>query len=160
MSKESTREALYKYLDNQLKQSKPRRKNKKPEKNVQYEVEQWLEKHGFDYDIVESKAVYHEQSGRYLHGQTSSGFSDIVANDSNGLAVYIELKAPGRRSTLREKQRDFLTRKIKSNCFAVVVDSPTLLADCYNEFYEIRDKKSKEGARQYLLSLLPKKRKT
>lgn len=158
MSKDSTRQALYKYLDKQIKQSKPKRKNKKPEKDVQYAVEQWLEKNGFDYDIVESKSVYHEASGRYLHSQTTVGFSDIVGNDSHGIACFIELKAPGRRSTLRERQRDFLTKKIKSNCFAVVVDSPKLLADYYDEWIEIRRKKSKEGARQFLLSLLPKKR--
>lgn len=154
----SAKTALHKYLEKQLKKDgKVPRKNQKPEKDVEAEVMTWLSANQFDCHVVESKAVYSYSAGRYLHGQTNPGFSDIVGNDANGMAVFIELKAKGRRSTLRQKQKAFLKKKIASNCFAVVVDSAELLATTYKEWSKLRAD-SPKTSQFYLFDQLPKKR--
>jgi hypothetical protein len=78
---------------------------------------------GFSVHVVESKAVYSARAGRYLRGMTTTGMSDLVAASPKGQAVFIEAKAPGKRSSLRPAQRDFLLGKIECHAFAVCVDS-------------------------------------
>lgn len=160
---ESSKEALIKRLDKNLKAqekaSKPKRKNKKPEKEVEKLVMEWLERHSFSCHVVESKAVYSARAGRYLRGQTDAGVSDIIGCDRNGISVWIELKAPGRRSNLSDNQFRFLSDKIRLNCFACVVDSVELLEHYHGKFIHYRVQNLKEKAAQFLLDQLPKKRK-
>lgn len=153
----SAKDALLKYHQRQLKSTKrtPRKKNKKPEKVVEKDCLDWLDKHGFSINVVESKAVYSKAAGNYIRGQTVAGFPDLVGNDKDGHAVFIELKAPGKRSTIRPAQVDFLLNKIKTNCFAVCVDSVAYLSTAYALWSELEG----ENAKEYLHSLLPKKRK-
>ena len=121
--------ALDGYLRRQLKKDAgPTRKNKSPERDfVKGEVLPWLKMNGFDVNVVEAKAVYNVKAGRYMTGQTDAGLSDIVGNDRDGMAVFLEIKAPGKRGVIRNKkhwhQREFLLRKIETNCFAGCFDS-------------------------------------
>jgi hypothetical protein len=78
-----------------------------------------------------------------------AGYADVSGNTYDGLSIYIELKAPGKRSTLRDNQRDFLVKKIKSGCFAGVVDSVSCLETLWNNYNDALDKK------KALLDLLP-----
>jgi len=159
--KESSKDALIKRLDKNInkKSTKPKRKNNKPEKEVEKLVMEWLYANNFSCHVVESKAVYSASAGRYLRGQTVAGFSDVVGCDPNGIAVWIELKAPGRLSTVSDIQLGFLSTKIKMNCFACVVDSPELLQHLYSEFRSFRVRNLKEKAQERLIDSLPKKRK-
>lgn len=113
----------------------PRTKpNGKPEKEVSLACMAWLKANGFSCNVVESKAVYSEASGRYMSGQTDPGFSDCVGVHVSSVAVFIEFKAKGRLSTLRPAQKAFLRDKIKHNAFACVVDSVEMLAETWRLF--------------------------
>lgn len=144
-----TQKAIERYIQKQTPSTKPRRKNGSPEKEVERKVLEWCKQQGWSVDVVESKAVYSASAGRYLSGQTKSGFSDLVGSTAEGLSVYLELKSPGRKSCVRAKQYDFLLQKIQSNCFAGVFDSANLLESTYRAFLQAHDRK------HYLKSQLP-----
>ena len=134
----------------------PRTKaNGKPEKAVEKACMDWLRNNGFSVNVVESKAVYNAQAGRYLKGQTDQGFSDAVGCHNSGLAVFIEFKAPGRLSTLRPSQKAFLRDKIDFGAFACVVDGPERLEQIWKEFEKERQSGVNNAAsKTYLLSLI------
>jgi hypothetical protein len=136
---------------NQPKEKKPKRKNSKPEKIVEGNIMAWLRFNGFDCNVVEAKAVYNPKIKRYLKSQAIPGMSDVIGNDKDGIAVYIELKAKGRLSTLAEHQKAFLLRKISTNCFACCVDSVDLIKEIYCKWKSIDNNETK---RQFLTSLL------
>lgn len=123
MSRESTKKALEKFL---TRESKPKRvtKNGRPEFEFKKIAKAWLEANGFSINVVESKAVWSNAAGGYVRGQTDAGFSDIVGvTPVRGVACFIELKAPGKRGTLKPHQRDFLLEKINKHAFAICTDS-------------------------------------
>lgn len=132
--KQSVKNAIDRYLAKQLGQSKPKRKNKSPEKEVQQRLFPVLEMLGIFANVVESKAVYSASAGRYLSGQAASGFPDLIGCNNAGCIVAIELKSPGKRSTLRPAQRAFLLRVIASNGFACVTDSVDHFSAIYSKW--------------------------
>ena len=136
----------------------PRKKIKDPEKLVEKDVRKWFEKMRFDFSVVESKAVWNNEAGAYIDGQTESGFSDIVGNNRHGLSMWVELKAKGKRSNASVAQVQFLLRKIKTNCFAVVVDGSSILDRYYSEWLQYIDSGDYIGGRKYLKSLLPERK--
>lgn len=146
-------DAIARYEERQGVQIKPQRKNQKPEKLVEDEVSLWLRQNQFDCDIVEAKAKFSTATGRYSGRAASPGMSDIVGNTGDGLAVYIELKAKGRRvgSALAPKQRMFLTRKIQTGCFAICCDGLDYLERTWKHFLSL----SKNERIVYLLNELP-----
>lgn len=152
----SARDALLKYSQRQLKSVNnnraPKRKNEKPEEITVRECIDWLRDHGFSIHRVEAKAVYSKAAGRYLHSQTTPGMPDLVGNDKNGRACFIECKAKGKRSTVRHAQTEFLTEKIKTNCFVVVADTSEFLSNAY----DLWQSTSAPNRQKLLLSLLPK----
>lgn len=131
MSRDSTRNAILNYASRQAnkieRESKPARKNAKPEKQTEKQVMSWLKSHGFFCHVVEAKAVYNPKAGRYLTGQTVSGMPDVVGVCPQGRAVFIELKAKGKRSTVSKKQYDFLKQVISRGGFGIVCDSVEFL---------------------------------
>lgn len=144
------------YSEAQAKKLEPKvkRKNRKPEQESVLECLSWLKRNGFDCDIIEAKASFSVQAGRYLRSQAVAGMSDLVGNDKDGRACFIEIKAKGRRSTLKAHQAEFLIRKIKSNCFATVATSEQELAEIYSRFIECLNL-NQAHAQEYLLSQLP-----
>jgi len=130
---------------------KKRRKNLSPEKDIEIQVTSWMLANGWDFSVVDARGKYNPTTRRYLAGPVERGFPDIVANSPQGVACFVELKAPGCavRSRVSPDQYSFLTRKIVSNCFAVVVDSASILQKYWQEFQTSSDPK------QYLLDLLP-----
>ncbi len=136
------------------------RKNKRPERDVQDLVMAWLKDNGFSCNVVESKAVYNPKAGRYITGQAVEGFSDVCGCDKHGLAVFIELKAPGRLSTLRPRQREFLLNKISYNAFACVISSAAGLELLYNNWLKARFSKKRTDAQNMLRLALPNTPKT
>jgi len=155
----SAQQALDKYYRKILAENvgSKRTKNGQPEKNLEKEVFIWLAAHGFSLHTVESKAVFSKRLGRYLKSQAVAGFSDLVGVSPTGLGCFIELKAPGRLSTLRPAQRAFLAQKIECGAFAVVVDSVDRLATLWEEFQLLRGVGFEEGV-AYLLAKLPIRR--
>lgn len=153
----SAKLALDRYYQRVAKQdaknSRPRRKNQKPEEILKAQVLIWLRQHGFSVHAVESKAVFSQKLGRYMNSQAVPGFADIAGACPNGIGCFIELKAPGRRSTLRPAQRKFLLEKVNLGCFAVVIDSAEDLAKTWTDFSKLTGIETK---RAYLSGLLPK----
>lgn len=148
--KARVRLAMESYLNkNRPKSPGTTRKNTAPEKETVKLILKACDSMGFSCHVVESKAVYSQAAGRYLNSQANPGFPDIVGCDQLGRALWIEVKAPGRRSTLKEHQRQFLISKIDLNCFAVCVDGPDQLLKFYREWIQAETKKA------YLLKVLP-----
>jgi hypothetical protein len=131
-------------------------KSKKPEKIVEGEVMSWLNINGFSCDVIESKAVFSQKAKRYLRGQTTKGMSDIVGSDPIGRAVFIELKAKGKRTNISLEQYTFLMRKIDCYAFAVVVDNSTLLSLYYDKYCMFMKNYQHQEARNYLREVMPK----
>jgi hypothetical protein len=131
--------------------TKRKTRNKSPERDLSKLIMSWLKVNEFDCTIVESKAVYNQKAKRYLKSQAVPGFPDIVGNDSRGTAVYIELKAPGRLSTIKDRQREFLLRKIKSNCFAVCVDGVGRLEKTYEHWKSLMEEPRRDFLTQILI---------
>lgn len=129
----------------------PKKKNKTPEADFLKKLKKHIEEnHGWSLDVIDSKGQFSEDAQRYVYGKTRSGYSDMSGNMLNGLASYLEVKAPGKRSTLREDQMNFLIEKINSNCFAIVTDS-------IEHFEMILEKfKKAENRKAILLNDLPK----
>jgi hypothetical protein len=134
--------AMTKHHERQL---KVKRKNNAPEKAVEFYVMTWCLEQGWSLDVVEARGADQNPFGTIT---VRRGFSDLCGCDDDGHAVYVELKAPGKLSTLREHQRDFLIEKIKHNAFAVCVDSPELLEEYYTSWRGVVDKQG------YLLGLI------
>jgi hypothetical protein len=76
----------------------------------------------------------------------------------NGQPVYVEFKAPNRRSTLRPKQREFLLSKIRCYGFAVVVDSVNRLRNFFHQWEKEISMGGKDAGREFLVLALPQKK--
>jgi hypothetical protein len=130
----------------------PQKKNKSPEKDLVKELLDVALDLGLSLDVVESKATFSQATGRYTGSAMKAGIPDIIGCDSDGISVWIEAKAPGRLSTLRDNQRAFLETKIRYNAFAVVVDCPDKLREFYRTYKKIGPG---DKAQAYLRGLLP-----
>lgn len=131
------------------------RKNDKPEKRLQTDALHWMRTKGWSVNVFEAKSTYDPSRGRYISQSMKAGTLDIGGSTSEGIACVIELKAPGKLSTLRDNQRKTLHEKINSNNFACVVDSVHRLETMYTEWRRLRDLGDAAGARAYLVSMIP-----
>lgn len=108
-------------------QDREYRKSRKPhvkrEKAVESEVLNAAKDLGFDLSVVDSSSFLKTSV-------TEAGFSDLVGNWKS-TACFIELKAPGKRRTVKPHQKKFLQRKIDAGCFAVVCDGAENLTDLF-----------------------------
>ena len=155
--KDSTNAAMLKYHQKQLNQQTTRERKgtyKKPEKNTEKNVLLWARSHNIHLHVVESSS-YDPLLRRKGMSRAAVGFPDLVGNTQEGHSLWIELKAKDRRSTLSDKQREFLLAKIQQNCFAVVVDSVERLAQYWKGYWSQRSESDRQS---YLSSCLPKKR--
>lgn len=146
--KSAVTRALEGFLERDQRPVKPSKKNSKPEFELTYKpVKRWLYENGFSCDKVESKAVRGADGGFY-RGMAVAGMSDLVGCDPHGYAVFIELKAPGRRASLKGHQRDFLIEKIKRGAFACCTDSVEHLSETYSHWQKTKSK-------EFLMANLP-----
>lgn len=136
--------------NNNLPKKTRKKRNKNNEGPVVLEIKNGLEYIGWSVSIIESKAVFNSDAGRYLHGKTDPGYPDISGNTPNGLAVFIEVKDRGKRTTLKKHQMEFLIEKINTNCFAICADSLEYVKLVYNQWRQCDNKKA------LLLRELPK----
>lgn len=134
-------------------------RNTGPEKQVEMEIRAWAKAVGFDLTVVDTAAVWNPMAGRYLRRQASESLPDLIGNHGS-LSVWIELKAKGQRSAINgaknRHQKEFLIRKIKQGCFAVVTDSVEHLNDIWAKYR----KASPYDRFQILIDDLPKPRTT
>lgn len=149
--KKSVQAAVEKFNEkNNPNYTKETRKNNKPEEDfIHNELVPFLKSINIDHNVIEAKSTFSEKSQRYSMQSVAPGYPDISGNFPNGLAVYIEAKAPGCRSRLRKDQSDFLIRKINSNSFACVTDSIEHLKNLIDKF------KTTDNRKALLLKDLP-----
>lgn len=121
------------------------KKNQQPERQVVQECLIWLKTHQFDVTVVEAKAVFSRARNAYFNSHAEPGFPDIVGNDQNGIACYIEVKRQGMRRNLSDRQKAFLRRKVDTGCFAVCVDSVVLLERLYKFWSELESLKDRQS---------------
>jgi hypothetical protein len=157
----SARKALESYYRRDAKAVGPKtrrsRRNEKPEFEFKKTLRKHIENLGFCVETVESKAVYSKAAGRYLEGQANAGFSDTCGvTPYFGVAFFCELKAPGRRSTLKVHQRDFLLEKIEMGAFACCVDSTALFDELWTEWLSLRKEGYFQASKEMLAGRLPK----
>jgi hypothetical protein len=135
-----------------LKKHEPRvsRKNEAPEREVVKKILQGCEENGWSVSVINSSSVYSEREDRYLTSQAPKGYPDVSGCTSLGVFAALEIKAPGKRSTMSDDQLEFLLAKISRGCFAGVFDSVDLLETTYLEWLKSDNKKS------YLMRSLPR----
>jgi hypothetical protein len=107
---------------------------------VEPEVRAWAKNNGFDLSVVDTSAVWNPMAGRYLRRQASESLPDLIGNWGN-ISVWIELKAPKKRSAINQQkhQRDFLVRKINQGCFACVTDGVEHLSELFSKWKKAVD---------------------
>lgn len=133
----SAEKALYKYMSKQAKQSlrdmKPKRRNKKPENAAQADIVKRGRRDGFELYITDSSAKWNSEAQAYVSDVFEKGMSDLTG-DKDAVPCYVEVKAPGKRSTLKEHQRQFLIRKINRGCFVCCSDRYEHLIKLWNKW--------------------------
>jgi hypothetical protein len=156
--KDRIKKAVEAFTEKHRPKAGPSRHNASPEKDLEKIILEWMRKNGFHVNVVESKATFSHTQQRFISNSVKSGFADIVGNHNSGIAVFVELKAPGRRSTLRENQREFLLSKIETGCFAVCVDSVEMLCAQWDEFLTHKRRNQHLLAVDFLKVALPAKK--
>jgi hypothetical protein len=136
-----------------------KRTHSKPEKVVEKECLLWMRAKGWSVEIYEAKATFDPHTGRYRQQAMKAGTVDCHGNTDQGASVYVEFKAPGKLSTFAQernyRQQQFLRKKIETNVFAVVVDSPERLERLYNGWEFFRRRGDNAKARQFLIAMVP-----
>lgn len=133
-----------------------KRKNSKPEKDVEKECLTWMRSQGWKVQIYESKAT--QVGGVWRQQAMQAGNADCQGVMPGGISVAVEFKSRGKLSTFRkeknQRQIDFIEDRISMGGFACVVDSVLMLQTIYNNWL---DKKllGDEDAIQYLFDALP-----
>ena len=139
------------------------KKNKKPEKEVEKACLEWMRSLSWDVNIYEAKAVYNPD-GTYRSSRMKAGVCDCMGVTPEGIPIYVEFKAKDRRTTFNLdkniEQRKFLLKKIDYCAFAVVVDSAERLAEYWNGWRDVVMDGGLINGRDYLRSVLPKKKKS
>lgn len=133
-----------------------RNKRLKPEKIVERHVRIWAAQKGWMLNVFDSKKQRNSKGIFAKSNAAEVGTPDLIGCDTEGHAVYIELKAPGKEGVLRLKQRMFLDLAIEHNCFACVTSDTKELEQIYAGWLICRDISEKD-AREFLRDNLPKK---
>lgn len=157
---EGVRNAVNKFYEREAKkQASPKRKNSKPEKLVERAVMSWLKERGFSCHVYEAKAKFLPGKGYTWRTPIPVGHTDIGGVNRVGIGIYVELKAPGRISALRDEQREFIINKIDNCCFSCVVDSVDSLECIYDSWADYWAEGDVNGAKMFLMECLPKQKK-
>jgi hypothetical protein len=126
-----------------------KKRNGTPEKLVEAKFKFFGHMNGWELDVIDSKAQFSAAAGVYKKSKAApAGFADMVGFSHNLEPVYLELKAPGQRHTVRDDQLQFLVKKIVYGAFAIVTDDPAHMTKHYNEWLTFKKDKI------YLLKLL------
>lgn len=105
------------------KEAGPTRKNEKPEQEVRKQVLPHIRAKGWFVFVADSTAIYSQNAGRFLGSQIQVGCADVLGLTDSGQFLALELKAPGRLSSLRPAQLEFLVNVISRGGLGLVADS-------------------------------------
>jgi hypothetical protein len=152
--------ALNKFLEKDWREQQklsgtlPKRKHKKPEKEVEKACVDWMRKQGWVVEIYESKATL--SNGVWRQQSMKAGTADCMGVMPDGTAVIVEFKAPGKLKTFwaerNQRQQEFLIERINLFAFACVTDSVKRLIDIYDCWRKLNDTQG----RNYLMEKLEK----
>lgn len=143
-----------KWLQKSTTSKKPKRKNGKPEAKVVAAIMQYCKLQGWSLKVYESKAKRIMTSSGDVRWKSSGlafGTPDIMGIDDKGIYIAIEAKAPGKRATVREGQREFCLDIIKHKGFAVIADSVDYVAKVYEKWTKLEE----PFKTRYLIDELP-----
>lgn len=139
--------ALARFMDKA--KPKPKRRNSRPEKQVEFDCMSWMRRMGWSVQVYEAR----QSSGRYTG--VLAGTVDCQGVLPNGTFVAVEFKAPGKLKTFNRpanhRQRNYLIEKINHFAFGCVVDSLEKLQEIYAGYKML----TREDALIYLLEQLP-----
>lgn len=158
----SPKAALDKYFQKQIPKLTSKRRNLKPEKEVERACMPWMRAQGWDVQIYEAKNTYDPRRQQWSSKSMQAGTVDCQGLMPNGIFVAIEFKAHGKLRTFNrarnQRQKDYIIQKIGSNAFACVTDSLPLLQSIYNG-YLLALKDGQDAAKQFLFDHLPGRKK-
>lgn len=120
-------------------QTSATKRNKKPEEDAKADILRWCRIQNWFMTVVEARAQFSTTTGTYKSTQTKAGTSDLIGCTNTGTAAFIEVKALGKRATLKPHQRDFLVQAIARGAFACVSDSAAHLSQLSLEWIEAGD---------------------
>lgn len=144
--------SILKFSQKFLVGDKPKRRNGKPERDlVQKPVMAYMRSLGWSVEIYEAKAAWDHNSQSYQSNYMKVGTVDCLGCTDSGRFVAVEFKAPGRISTLRDHQRQFLIDKINSGAFGCVTDSVERLRSLYAEFLRLMKQDRSQDAKKFLI---------
>lgn len=152
----SAAKALQRFMEKAARRATPkaRKTQGRPEKAVQLACVSWMRSNGFAVNNIEAKGQWSPKAQRFLRGPTDPGVPDILGTTPQGYACACEIKAPGRKSTLRTNQRLYLVSVIERGGFGVCTDSVADLEKTHAEWTHRRAMDPQLG-RAYLLRQLP-----
>ena len=155
-----TKTALENFYRNQI--PKPKRRNSRPEKEVEHACIEWMRAMKWDVQVYEAKSTYDPKSRRYVGRTMKPGTVDCQGVMPSGRFVAVEFKAKGMLRTFNSprnmRQAGYLIEKINNNAFGVVVDSVERLKELYHGYMNALSY-GDEAAKQYLFESLPVKKK-
>jgi len=132
-----------------------RKKNQKPEKELQSNLISYMKGLGWQVEVYNSQATM-TSYGVWKNQTMKAGTPDIMGLLPNGVAIACEVKAPGKLKTFNnpknQRQIDFIKNCIKMNGFAVVVDSVERLKEIFDIWTTLQDPDAKK---EYLTRMLP-----
>lgn len=157
MARDSTRKALWQYLEKEHKKGQRKKKKKNGTPEADFVKDKLLPKlrdeMRFDVQVIEAKAHWNSSAGCYTKNTSvDEGTPDIIGTDPDGIAVYIEAKAPKKLNTIRVTQYEYLLQKIKVNAFCACVDDADKCQEIYETWQMIQ---TREGKKQFLRDQLP-----
>lgn len=103
----------------------PKRKNDNPEERVVAEHLEWFKDNNYFIKRMESKAK--NINGVWRASGVGVGTPDLIGCSPDGLFIACEVKALGRRSTLRGLQREYLVEVIKRGGYGFCSDDTDYL---------------------------------
>jgi len=130
-------------------------KRKKPEKKIQDQIEQYARLKGLVVFTVDSKGVFVPGAKRFVASKTTKGVSDLIMCNNWGQFIAVEVKAKGRRSTVKPEQFDFLESIIERDGIAIVSDSLDSFVDTYNLSMSFKLSNNHDGLKAFLRKCLP-----
>ena len=151
--KQRVRDAVVKHCKKEARKLQSKRRNDKPEERVVEMLMEFYRQNGFFMRRYESKAK--NINGVWRTSGVETGTPDLMGVCPRGYFHACEVKAKGRRSTVREEQRDFLMNVIKRGGFACVGDSVEFVRGLYDKFFKLSSKSSR---RELLIEAIPKSR--
>jgi hypothetical protein len=132
-----------------------KRKNNNPEELVVKSLQYYFNTCGFFVCGYESKAKF--INGVWRTSGLNVGTPDLIGVDNEGYFMAVEVKAKGKRSTLRREQREFLTKTIMCGGLGICADSVEYFQEVYEEWKKLD---SVNERRILLMSKLPAPRKS